>query len=183
MLRRTLAFAARADGAGDARSAAGRSAPIYCWTAMARWPSRRRMRADRASVRAGDPSPATPPGLYERAGVSAAIDAARADDRSPRLCCRRRAPRGLGAVIERPLAGWLFGAAALGDRFADRAVADRALAASGAARRRGGGAGGARAAGAPGRRRRRATIHAQHRLACTHGDARLDRQSQAGLQR
>jgi hypothetical protein len=52
--------------------------------------------------------------LYERAGVSAAIDAVRADESLQQLHLPSGISRaGLGAVIERPLAGWLFGAAGL----------------------------------------------------------------------
>jgi hypothetical protein len=60
------------------------------------------------------PSPATPPGLYERAGVSAAIDAMRPEDSFQPLALPNGISRaGLGAVVERPLAGWLFGLAGL----------------------------------------------------------------------
>jgi hypothetical protein len=51
--------------------------------------------------------------LYERAGVSAAIDAARAEESlQPLRLPAGIARTGLGSGIERPLAGWLFGAAA-----------------------------------------------------------------------
>ncbi len=60
------------------------------------------------------PSPATPPGLYERAGVSGAIDAMRPDESLQPLTLPNGIARaGLGAVIERPLSGWLFGLAGL----------------------------------------------------------------------
>ncbi len=116
MLRRTLAFAARTDGAGERAITGGPYAPqslLDGYGALAPAP------ADAQPVppemfASARPSPATPPGLYERAGVSAAIDAVRADETFAPLTLANGVQRaGLGAVIERPLAGWLFGAAGL----------------------------------------------------------------------
>ncbi|MGD9965883.1 MAG: DUF4159 domain-containing protein [Hyphomonadaceae bacterium] len=116
MLRRTLAFAARADGAGEREITGG---PFVAqrlldgYGALAPAPAEMQPIAPDAFAIA-QPSPATPPGLYERAGVSAAIDAVRADESlSPLLLPDGVARAGLGAVIERPLAGWLFGLAGL----------------------------------------------------------------------
>jgi len=116
MLRRTLAFAARTDGAGEREITGGPYAPerlLDGYGALAPAP------ADATPVppeifAAARPSPATPPGLYERAGVSAAIDAVRSDETFAPLALPNGIQRAsLGAVIERPLAGWLFGGAAL----------------------------------------------------------------------
>jgi hypothetical protein len=116
MLRRTLAFAARSDGAGEREITGGPFQPqllLDGYGAMeAAAPDAAPIAPETFSLAA--PSPATPPGLYERAGVSAAIDAARADESLAPLALPdgiRRA--GLRATIDRPLAGWLFGAAAL----------------------------------------------------------------------
>lgn len=116
MLRRTLAFAARAEGAGEREISGG---PYRANLLLDGYGAMEAPPADAAPVAPEAfalalPSPQTPPGLYERAGVSAAIDAARADESLSPLALPdgvRRA--GLGAVIERPLAGWLFGAAGL----------------------------------------------------------------------
>lgn len=116
MLRRTLAFAARPDGAGERVISGGpyvaqrlldgfgmmRDAP----------PELQPIAADAfAQARA---APATPPGLYERAGVTAAIDAARPDEAFTQLRLPNGiALQGMAATIARPLAGWLFGLAGL----------------------------------------------------------------------
>ncbi len=116
MLRRTLAFAARPDGAGEREIAGG---PFVATRLMDGFgalapapPDAQPIPADAfASAR---PSPATPPGLYERAGVSFAIDAAGADESlSPLRLPSGVARAGLSATIERPLSGWLFGLAGL----------------------------------------------------------------------
>ncbi|MGD9981283.1 MAG: DUF4159 domain-containing protein [Hyphomonadaceae bacterium] len=116
MLRRTLAFAARADGAGEREITGG---PFVAqrlldgYGSLAPPPAEMQPLAPEAFAIA-QPSPATPPGLYERAGVSAAIDAVRADESlTPLLLPGGISRAGLGAVIERPLAGWLFAAAGL----------------------------------------------------------------------
>ena len=116
MLRRTLAFAARADGAGEREITGGPYQPqllLDGYGAMeAAAPDATAIAPETFAL--ATPSPATPPGLYERAGVSAAIDAARADEELTPLALPdgiRRA--GLRAMVERPLAGWLFGAAAV----------------------------------------------------------------------
>lgn len=116
VLRRTLAFAARADGAGEREISGG---PFVAqrlldgYGALAPAPADMQPIAPEAFAIA-QPSPATPPGLYERAGVSAAIDAMRPDDSFQPLQLPGGISRaGLGAVIERPLAGWLFGLAGL----------------------------------------------------------------------
>ena len=116
MLRRTLAFAARPDGAGEREITGG---PFVAQRLLDGFgalapapPDAQPIAADAFAL--ARPSPATPPGLYERAGVSAAIDSARADEAlTPLELPNGIARAGLGAAIERPLAGWLFGAAAL----------------------------------------------------------------------
>jgi hypothetical protein len=116
LLRRTLAFAARADGAGEREISGG---PFVAQRLLDGYGSLAPAPADMQPVAPeafaiAQPSPATPPGLYERAGVSAAIDAVRPDDAfSPLQLPNGISRAGLGAVIERPLAGWLFGMAGL----------------------------------------------------------------------
>ncbi len=116
MLRRTLAFAARPDGAGEREITGGPFAATRLldgFGALAPAPPDAAPIAPDGFALARA-SPATPPGLYERAGVSAAIDAARADEAlTPLQLPGGIAREGLGASIERPLAGWLFGVAAL----------------------------------------------------------------------
>ena len=118
MLRRTLAFAGRSDGAGEREITGGPYAATRLldgYGALAPAPPETQPIAPEAFALAS-PSPATPPGLYERAGVTAAIDAARPDETTARRWRCRTASRVAGLrrnVIERPLAGWLFGAAAL----------------------------------------------------------------------
>jgi hypothetical protein len=116
VLRRTLAFAARTDGAGEREITGG---PFVAqrlldgYGSLAPAPAEMQPAALEAFAIA-QPSPATPPGLYERAGVSAAIDAVRPDEALAPLQLPGGISRaGLGAVIERPLAGWLFGLAGL----------------------------------------------------------------------
>ncbi|MEZ6024437.1 MAG: DUF4159 domain-containing protein [Hyphomonadaceae bacterium] len=114
MLRRTLAFAARADGAGEREITGG---PYVAQRLMDGYgalepapPDADRIAADAFTL--ARPSPTTPPGLYERAGVSAAIDAAQPDEALTPLDLPDGVARaGLGANIDRPLAGYLFAAA------------------------------------------------------------------------
>jgi hypothetical protein len=115
ILRRTLAFAARADGAGEREISGG---PFVAqrlldgYGSLAPAPTDMQPIAPEAFTVA-QPSPATPPGLYERAGVSAAIDAVRPDESLQALQLPTGIARaGLGAVVERPLSGWLFALAA-----------------------------------------------------------------------
>jgi hypothetical protein len=116
MLRRTLAFAGRSDGAGEREITGGPYVAqrlLDGYGALAPAPQDAQPIAPDVFALA-QPSPATPPGLYERAGVSAAIDAMRPEDSLTPLALPAGIERaGLGAVIERPLSGWLFGAAAL----------------------------------------------------------------------
>lgn len=116
MLRRTLAFAARADGAGERDITGGPYVAqrlLDGFGALAPAPLGAPPIEAEAFAQAR-PSPATPPGLYERAGVSAAIDAVRADDAFTPLALPAAITRaGLDASASQPLAGWLFGAAAL----------------------------------------------------------------------
>ncbi len=116
MLRRTLAFAVRADGAGEREITGGpyvATRVLDGYGALAPAPQDAAPIAPDAFALAL-PSPATPPGLYERAGVSAAIDAVRPDESLQPLALPNGIARaGLGAVIVRPLAGWLFGATAV----------------------------------------------------------------------
>jgi len=116
ILRRTLAFAGRADGAGEREITGG---PYVAQRLMDGYGALSDASPDTATIppeafALARPSPATPPGLYERAGVSAAIDAASADEGLTPLALPNGIARaGLGASISQPLAGWLFGIAAL----------------------------------------------------------------------
>jgi hypothetical protein len=116
MLRRTLAFAARADGAGEREITGG---PYLATRVLDGYGSLSPAPQDSTPIApeafaTAFASPATPPGLYERAGVSAAIDAARAAETLEPLVLPSVIERqGLNAAIQRPLAGWLFGLAAL----------------------------------------------------------------------
>jgi len=116
MLRRTLAFAARPDGAGEREIAGG---PYIATRLLDGFGALSPAPPDAQPIPAevfatARPSPTTPPGLYERAGVSAAIDAAASDEAlEPLRLPSGIAREGLSATIERPLAGWLFGLAAL----------------------------------------------------------------------
>jgi hypothetical protein len=116
MLRRTLAFAARADGAGEREITGGpyvATRLLDGYGTLAPAPQDSAPIAPEAFALA-QPSPATPPGLYERAGVSAAIDAVRPEESFLPLALPNGIERaGLGASIQRPLAGWLFGLAGL----------------------------------------------------------------------
>lgn len=116
MLRRTLAFSARAQGAGEREITGGPFTPdllLDGFGALAPAPPDAAPVAPEAFALAL-PSPQTPPGLYERAGVSAAIDAARSEDEfAPLQLPDAIAREGMSGAIERPLSGWLFGAAAL----------------------------------------------------------------------
>lgn len=116
MLRRTLAFAGRADGAGEREISGGpytaqRLLDGFGTLAPAS-PDAEPIAPERFAL--ARPSPQTPPGLYERAGVSAAIDAARPDESLASLQLPNGIRRdGLRSVINRPIAGYLFGVAAL----------------------------------------------------------------------
>ncbi|MBS0384392.1 MAG: DUF4159 domain-containing protein, partial [Proteobacteria bacterium] len=116
MLRRTLAFTARDAGAGEHAIAGG---PYVAQRVLDGFgslapppPDLPAIAPERFTVAL--PSPATPPGLYERAGVSAAIDAARSDEALTPLPVLPGVSRaGLDSHVERPLAGWFLAAAAL----------------------------------------------------------------------
>lgn len=116
MLRRTLAFAARPDGAGEREISGG---PFVAQRVLDGFGALSPAPPDLQPIPAeafatARPSPASPPGLYERAGVSAAIDAAGSDEAlTPLRLPSGVAREGLGATIERPLSGWLFGLAGL----------------------------------------------------------------------
>ena len=116
MLRRTLAFAARPDGAGEREITGG---PFVAQRLLDGFGSLSAAPPDSEPIAPdafalATASPQTPPGLYERAGVSAAIDAARPDETlTPLSLPDGIAREGLSGVVERPLSGWLFGAAAL----------------------------------------------------------------------
>ena len=116
MLRRTLAFAGRADGAGQRVIAGGPYAPqrlLDGFGVLAPAPSdAQSIPAERFAL--SQPGPTSPPGLYERAGVSAAIDAARPDEALTPLALPEGIARsGLRTLATRPLAGYCFAAAAL----------------------------------------------------------------------
>jgi hypothetical protein len=116
MLRRTLSFAGRPDGAGEREITGG---PFVATHVLDGFGSLSPAPPDAQPIPAeafatARPSPATPPGLYERAGVSSAIDAAAANEAlTPLTLPSGIARAGLAATIERPLAGWLFGLAGL----------------------------------------------------------------------
>jgi hypothetical protein len=116
MLRRTLSFAGRPDGAGEREITGGSFVATRLLDGFGSLspasPDAQPIPAEAfATARA---SPTTPPGLYERAGVSAAIDAAASDEAlTPLTLPTGIARAGLAATIERPLAGWLFGLAGL----------------------------------------------------------------------
>lgn len=116
MLRRTLAFAARANGAGEHEIVGGAYVAqrvLDGFGALTDAPRDLQPIAPEAFA-LSRPSPLTPPGIYERAGVSAAIDAARADETLALLALPAGVARGgLRAINERPLAGLFFGMAAL----------------------------------------------------------------------
>jgi hypothetical protein len=183
-----LAFSARTDGAGEREITGG---PYQAQLLLDGYGALEAAAPDAPPVAPeafalAVPSPATPPGLYERAGVSAAIDAARADDSLTPLNLPDGVARaGLGAILSQPLAGWLFGAAAL-MLAADLLIALLLIGRLPQLARRGGAAALLALAmlGAP-------DAHAQARddptltirLAYVRtGDARIDRQSAAGLQ-
>ncbi|MGE0742896.1 MAG: DUF4159 domain-containing protein [Hyphomonadaceae bacterium] len=116
MLRRTLAFAARADGAGEREITGG---PYVAQRVLDGFGALAQASPDTQPIApeafsTARASPVTPPGLYERAGVSAAIDAARGDEALEDLILPPGIERaGLRTAIQRPLAGWLFGFAGL----------------------------------------------------------------------
>jgi len=116
MLRRTMAFAARIDGAGEREITGG---PYVAQRLLDGYGALAPAAPDAPPIppeafALARASPATPPGLYERAGVSAAIDAAHAEESlAPLRLPDTIARAGLGGAVERPLAGWLFGAAGL----------------------------------------------------------------------
>jgi hypothetical protein len=116
MLRRTLTFAARPDGAGEREIAGG---PYIAQRLLDGHGALEPAPADVDPIPAelfsvAQASPATPPGVYERAGVSAAIDAATADEALAPLALPSDVSRaGLSGALEQPLSGWLFAAAAL----------------------------------------------------------------------
>ncbi len=116
MLRRTLSFAARPDGAGEREITGG---PFVATRLLDGLGALAPPPPDAPPISAeafatARPSPATPPGLYERAGVSAAIDAAAPDESLRPLDLPGGIARaGLAASVQRPLSGWLFGLAGL----------------------------------------------------------------------
>lgn len=116
VLRRTLAFAARSDGAGEREITGG---PYIAQRMLDGYGALSPASADARPIppeafALAQASPNTPPGLYERAGVSASIDAARPEDSLSPLRLPEGASRaGFGAILDRPLAGFFFGAAAL----------------------------------------------------------------------
>jgi hypothetical protein len=116
MLRRTLAFSGRSDGAGERVTAGGPYAPtrlIDGYGVLAPAPQDAQpIAAERFALAIAGPT--SPPGLYERSGVSAAIDAARPDEELKPLALPGGVARsGLRTLIEQPLAGYFFGLAAL----------------------------------------------------------------------
>jgi hypothetical protein len=116
MLRRTLAFSARTGGAGEREITGGpyiAQRLLDGFGALSPAPPELEPVAPETFALAL-PSPQTPPGLYERGGVSAAIDAARPEDSfAPLQLASGIVRERLNAAVERPLAGLLFGAAAI----------------------------------------------------------------------
>lgn len=116
MLGRALTFAARPDGAGEREIEGG---PYIATRILDGYGALSPAPADVEPIPAeffalAHSSPATPPGLYERAGVSGAIDAASADEALAPLALPNGVARsGFGGATERPLSGWLFATAAV----------------------------------------------------------------------
>ncbi len=115
MLRRTLAFAGRAEGAGEREQAAGPYTPqrlLDGYGALEPAPRDAQPIAADVFLRA-HAGPQTPPGLYERAGIAASIDAAAADEALTALALPNGVARaGLAATLERRLGGIFLGLAA-----------------------------------------------------------------------
>jgi len=116
LLRRTIAFAGRADGAGQQTTGGGPYTPQRLLDGFGALspapPDAQPIAADAFS--AAKPGPSTPPGLYERAGLTASIDAAPAsEDLSPIQLPSGVSRGGMAAVVEHPLAGVFFGLAFL----------------------------------------------------------------------
>ncbi|MGE0828089.1 MAG: DUF4159 domain-containing protein [Hyphomonadaceae bacterium] len=114
MLRRCLAFAGRAESAGDQPNATG---PYLARRLLDGYGALAAAGADAepiaadafASARAG---PTSPPGVYERAGIAAVLDAAAQNESLTPLTLPNGVARtGLGGARTRPLAGWFLGAA------------------------------------------------------------------------
>lgn len=116
MLRRALAFAGRAEEAADRPDASGPYQPQRLLDGFgALGPAGGDAEAVPAEAfaqaRAG---PTSPPGVYERAGIAATIDAASAEESLVQLQTPSSIARiGMGGARTRPLTGWFLGAAAL----------------------------------------------------------------------
>ncbi|MES1156311.1 MAG: DUF4159 domain-containing protein [Alphaproteobacteria bacterium] len=116
LLRRTIAFAGRADGAGQQTTGGGPYTPQRLLDGFG---SVAPASIDAQPIPAetfatAKPGPSTPPGLYERAGLTASLDAASAsEDLTPIQLPANIARGGMEAVIEHPLAGIFFALAAL----------------------------------------------------------------------
>ena len=116
MLRRTLAFAARAERTTERPEATGPYEPqrlLDGFGALAPADAQAPSIPPEffAAARAG---PNAPPGIYERAGIAASIDAARPNEvLAPLQLPPGVARMGLGGARSRPLTGWFFGAAAV----------------------------------------------------------------------
>ena len=114
MLRRVLAFAGRAQDAADAQTGGGPYTPRLLLDGFGALspapPDAPAIAADVfATARAGS---ATPPGLYERGGVAAALDAAGADEfMAPLSLPASITQMGLTGARARPLSGLFLGAA------------------------------------------------------------------------
>ncbi|MET0183434.1 MAG: DUF4159 domain-containing protein [Caulobacterales bacterium] len=116
MLRRTMAFAGRAEGAAEEQQTIGPYTPQRLLDGYgALEPAPRDAQAIPADQFArATPSAATPPGLYERAGLAAAIDAARPSEQLSALQLPNGVTRaGLSLRFDRPLTGLFLGLAAL----------------------------------------------------------------------
>jgi len=115
MLRRTLAFAGRAEGAGERDQAAG---PYVPQRLLDGYGSLEPADRDAPPVLAeaflrAQAGPHSPPGIYERAGIAGAIDAASATEPlAPLVLPDNIARAGLAARLERPLGGLFLGLAA-----------------------------------------------------------------------
>lgn len=116
MLRRTLAFAGRAEGAAEEREAVG---PYVAQRLLDGYGALEPAPREAPQVPAEQfaraiASPASPPGLYERAGIAGAIDAARANEPLTALQLPNGVQRaGLSLRFDRPLTGFFLGLAAL----------------------------------------------------------------------
>jgi len=133
MLRRTLSFAARPDGAGEREITGG---PFVAQRVLDGFGTLSPAPPDVQPITAeafanARPSPETPPSLYERAGVSASIDAASADEALAACSAERHRARRAWRDDREAACGLVVRRSGIvaRTRFADCVVADRPSAA------------------------------------------------------